>query len=175
MNRIIYHKNWRRIALVAAMQPGITPDFTARNGAVRIVAGQAVVVSSGQTVVGPSGRSDSVSEIPTEHAHPQGFTTAKRQGRLFPRESGAPGREAGTQECLQPDGARGITTSILQQKLLTPNDFPSLSAVAERLAPSESHHDQIAEPFRWRFTRRNLHDCLAKLPQQDRQQSALAA
>ena len=68
-----------------------------------------------------------------------------------------------------------IYFSILQQKVLTPNDFPSLAAVAERLAQFERHYEQIAQPFQWRFTRRNLNDWLEKLAQQDRQQSALAA
>ena len=39
----------------------------------------------------------------------------------------------------------------------------------------ERHYEQIAQPFQWRFTRRNLNDWLEKLAQQDRQQSALAA
>jgi hypothetical protein len=47
--------------------------------------------------------------------------------------------------------------------------------VAERLAQFERHYEQIAQPFQWRFTRRNLNDWLEKLAQQDRQQSALAA
>ena len=68
-----------------------------------------------------------------------------------------------------------IYFAILQQKVLTPNDFPSLAAVAERLAQFERHYEQIAQPFQWRFTRRNLNDWLEKLAQQDRQQSALAA
>ena len=68
-----------------------------------------------------------------------------------------------------------ICFSILQQKVLTPNDFPCLAAVAERLARFERHCEQIAQPFQWHFTRRNLNDWLQKLAQQDRQQSALAA
>jgi len=68
-----------------------------------------------------------------------------------------------------------IYFSILQQKVLTPNDFPSLAVVAERLAQFEKHYEQIAKPFQWRFTRRNLNDWLEKLAQQAPQQSALAA
>jgi hypothetical protein len=68
-----------------------------------------------------------------------------------------------------------IYFSILQQKVLTPNDFPSLAAVAERLAQFERHYEQIAKPFEWRFTRRNLNDWLEKLARQIGQQSALAA
>jgi len=64
-----------------------------------------------------------------------------------------------------------IYFSILQQKVLTPNEFPSLAAVADRLGQFERHYEQIAQPFQWHFTRRNLNDWLDKLAQQDRQQS----
>jgi hypothetical protein len=47
--------------------------------------------------------------------------------------------------------------------------------VANRFAQFERHYEQIAQPFQWRFTRRNLNDWLQKLAQQDHQQSALAA
>jgi len=68
-----------------------------------------------------------------------------------------------------------IYFSILQQKVLTPNEFPSLVAVAERLRQFERHYEQIAQPFQWRFTRRNLNQWLEKLAHQNCQQSALAA
>ncbi len=68
-----------------------------------------------------------------------------------------------------------IYFSILQQKVLTPNDFPSLAAVAERLAQFERHYEKIARPFEWRFTRRNLNDWLEQLANQEQQSSTLAA
>jgi hypothetical protein len=40
-----------------------------------------------------------------------------------------------------------IYSSILQQKVLTPNDFPSLATVAERLAQFERHYKKSAQPF----------------------------
>ena len=55
------------------------------------------------------------------------------------------------------------------------HDRLALAAVAERLAQFERHYEQIAQPFQWRFTRRDLNEWLEKLAQQDRQQSALAA
>ena len=51
-----------------------------------------------------------------------------------------------------------IYSSILRQKVLTPNDFASLAAVADRLTQFEPHYEQIAKPFQCRFTRRNLND-----------------
>jgi len=60
--------------------------------------------------------------------------------------------------------------SIIQRKVLTPNDFPSLEAVAQRLLAFERHYESIATPFEWRFTRRDLHALLHKL---DREPSSV--
>ena len=49
------------------------------------------------------------------------------------------------------------------RKVLTPNDFPSLAAVAERLQEFERYYEQIARPFEWKFTREDLDCLLAKL------------
>jgi DDE superfamily endonuclease len=48
-----------------------------------------------------------------------------------------------------------IYFSILQPKVLTPNDFSSLQELAERLLAFERHYETIAQPFEWRFTRRD--------------------
>jgi len=56
-----------------------------------------------------------------------------------------------------------IYFSIVQRKVLTPNDFPSLTAVEERLLAFERHFESIATPFEWRFTRRDLSSLLHKL------------
>jgi hypothetical protein len=68
-----------------------------------------------------------------------------------------------------------IYFSILQQKVLTPNDFPSLATVAERLAQFERHYEEIAQPFQWRFTRRDLNQWLEKLAAQAQLSTPLAA
>ena len=49
-----------------------------------------------------------------------------------------------------------IYFSILQRKVLTPNDFPSLQVLAERISGFERHDEAIAKPFEWKFTRRAL-------------------
>lgn len=59
-----------------------------------------------------------------------------------------------------------IYFSILQRKALTPNDFPSLKALQERILGFQQYYESIATPFEWRFTRRDLHKLLAKV--QDR-------
>jgi len=56
-----------------------------------------------------------------------------------------------------------IYFSIIQRKVLTPNDFNSLTALEERLLNFQVHYQSAAKPFQWRFTRRNLHSLLEKL------------
>jgi hypothetical protein len=56
-----------------------------------------------------------------------------------------------------------IYFSIVQRKVLTPNDFPSLEAVSERLYAFERHYEAIAKPFEWKFTRHDLVRLLAKM------------
>lgn len=56
-----------------------------------------------------------------------------------------------------------IYFSIVQRKVLTPNDFPTLAAVEERLLAFQSHYEAIAQPFEWKFTRRDLAALLTKI------------
>jgi hypothetical protein len=49
-----------------------------------------------------------------------------------------------------------IYFSIVERKALTPNDFPSLEALAERLFNFERYYESIATPFEWKFTRDDL-------------------
>jgi hypothetical protein len=56
-----------------------------------------------------------------------------------------------------------IYFSILQRKVLTPNDFPSLGAVSERLFAFERHYETIAKPFEWKFTRHDLSRLLDRM------------
>ena len=59
-----------------------------------------------------------------------------------------------------------IYFSVVQRKVLTPNDFPSLQAVAKRLLEFQSYYEQIAKPFEWKFTRDDLAELVAKLEAQ---------
>jgi hypothetical protein len=56
-----------------------------------------------------------------------------------------------------------IYFSIVQRKVLTPNDFPCLKAVAERLAHFERYFESIARPFEWKFTRAKLNALIARM------------
>jgi hypothetical protein len=46
-----------------------------------------------------------------------------------------------------------IYFSVVQRKVLTPNDFAGLQAVVDRLDTFERHYNQIAKPFEWNVTR----------------------
>jgi len=49
-----------------------------------------------------------------------------------------------------------IYFSVVQRKVLTPNDFTDLNALAERLLDSQYYWETTARPFEWKFTRRVL-------------------
>jgi len=59
--------------------------------------------------------------------------------------------------------------SIVQRKALTPNDFDSLDALAERLLGFSDHYRQIARPFDWTFTRSDLDRLLTRIEAHDPQ------
>lgn len=56
-----------------------------------------------------------------------------------------------------------IYFSIVQRKALQPNDFPSLEALEKRLLGFQRRYEEVAQPFRWRFTREDLTTLLRKL------------
>jgi hypothetical protein len=49
-----------------------------------------------------------------------------------------------------------IYFSIIQRKVLTPNDFASCAAVERRLLAFEQRSNAAPRPFAWRFTRTDL-------------------
>lgn len=53
--------------------------------------------------------------------------------------------------------------SIVQRKALTPNDFDTLDALAERLLRFADHYRHIARPFQWTFTRDDLDRLLTRI------------
>ena len=56
-----------------------------------------------------------------------------------------------------------IYFSIIQRKVLTPNDFPDLDAVRMRLALYENLSNQHPKPFAWKFNRDQLAALLARI------------
>jgi hypothetical protein len=56
-----------------------------------------------------------------------------------------------------------IYYSIVQRKLLDPNDFAELAQLARTLNAFERHWNEVAEPFDWRFTRDDLTTLINRL------------
>jgi len=55
-----------------------------------------------------------------------------------------------------------IYFSVVQRKVVTPNDFTDLAALEAHLLAFGRRYEQIAAPFQWRFTRADLHQLLTK-------------
>ena len=56
-----------------------------------------------------------------------------------------------------------IYYSVLQRKVLTPNDFASTDELEDRILRFQRHYEQVARPFRWKFTRRDLRELMDRL------------
>jgi len=65
-----------------------------------------------------------------------------------------------------------IFFSIVQRKVLSPNDFDDLDVVIERLAAFETRYNQAAKPFKWKFTTTDLADLMDRL---DRHRPAITS
>lgn len=68
-----------------------------------------------------------------------------------------------------------IYFSIVQRKVLTPNDFKDLQTLEQRLLDFQLRYEQIAKPFKWRFTKADLDRVLSGLADYDDQHLAAAA
>jgi hypothetical protein len=60
-----------------------------------------------------------------------------------------------------------IYFSVVQRKVLTPNDFQGLAGVEHRLRAFERRYEESAEPFEWKFTRDDLALLMKKLANKD--------
>lgn len=58
-----------------------------------------------------------------------------------------------------------IYFSIVQRKVLTPNDVGSLPQLAERILGFQRRFELIAKPFEWKFTRNDLSQLMGRLLQ----------
>jgi len=56
-----------------------------------------------------------------------------------------------------------IYFSIVQRKVLTPNDFTDLNHLAERLLDFQYYWESTAKPFEWKFTKADLATLLTRL------------
>jgi transposase len=56
-----------------------------------------------------------------------------------------------------------IYFSVVQRKVVAPNDFTDLAQVRDRLRAFEDRYNATAQPFQWKFTTSDLDDLLARL------------
>jgi transposase len=65
-----------------------------------------------------------------------------------------------------------IYFSVVQRKVLSPNDFTDLDEVEARLLAFQRRYEQTAAPFHWRYTKADLNRLLRRL---DHDQQTCAA
>jgi hypothetical protein len=56
-----------------------------------------------------------------------------------------------------------IYFSIVERKVLSPNDFNSLSQLDDNLIRFQDYYERSARPFEWKFTRTDLAKVLSRL------------
>ena len=56
-----------------------------------------------------------------------------------------------------------IYFSVVQRKVLMPNEYPDLLTLSRALMEFQSYYERVAKPFEWKFTRQDLAEILAKL------------
>jgi hypothetical protein len=65
-----------------------------------------------------------------------------------------------------------IYVSVVQRKVLTPNDVPDLAEVERRLLGFQRRSQETAVPFDWRFTRADLAKLLRRLDEHEHRATA---
>jgi transposase len=56
-----------------------------------------------------------------------------------------------------------IYFSVVQRKVVTPNEFTDLDQIRNRLAAFETRYNAVATPFNWKFTHTDLDDLLDRI------------
>ena len=65
-----------------------------------------------------------------------------------------------------------IFFSVVQRKVVSPNDFTDLTEVEQRLAAFEERYNVTARTFRWKFTQNDLRDLLTRIDRHEPQEAA---
>jgi DDE superfamily endonuclease len=63
-----------------------------------------------------------------------------------------------------------IFFSIVQRKVVAPNDFTDLDQVQDRLAAFEHRYNHTARPFQWKFTQTDLEDLLTRIHRHEQEE-----
>jgi transposase len=62
-----------------------------------------------------------------------------------------------------------IFFSVIQKKVVSPNDFPSLEKLSETLLAFIDRYNQTAKPFNWKYTADDLKDLLRRIREHEKQ------
>ena len=62
-----------------------------------------------------------------------------------------------------------IFFSVIQKKVVTPNDFGSLDALSATLLAFVDRYNQTARPFSWKFTAADLRDLMDRISRHEQQ------
>jgi DDE superfamily endonuclease len=63
-----------------------------------------------------------------------------------------------------------IFFSVIQKKVVTPNDFASLEQLSRTLLGFVDRYNQTARPFSWKFTASDLHHLMDRISRHEQQQ-----
>ncbi len=63
-----------------------------------------------------------------------------------------------------------IFFSIVQRKVVSPNDFTSLDQIEDRLTTFGRRYNQTARPFEWKFTQTDLENLLARIERHEQKE-----
>jgi hypothetical protein len=66
-----------------------------------------------------------------------------------------------------------IFFSIVQRKVVAPNDFTDLDQIRDRLRAFETRYNATAQPFQWKFTTTDLEELLARLDRREQEERSL--
>ena len=64
-----------------------------------------------------------------------------------------------------------IYFSVVQRKVITPNDFTGLSQIRDRLSAFQARYNAVAKPFSLKFTRSDLNTLLDRIDAHEAQRS----
>ncbi|MGB6065443.1 MAG: hypothetical protein WBG50_11580 [Desulfomonilaceae bacterium] len=53
--------------------------------------------------------------------------------------------------------------SVLQRKVLTPNDFSDLESLETAILHFQALYNEIAKPFKWKYTKDDLKKTLSRI------------
>jgi hypothetical protein len=61
-----------------------------------------------------------------------------------------------------------VVFSVIQKKVLTPNDFPGLGTLSHALLAFVNRYNRTARPFNWKYTASDLRELLSRISEHER-------